>query len=452
MPLLISSFAINGSFSIDSGRMVVTNSTYRDSIQYKYDGMQVFTTDSRTLWSYNLSNNSWIDFNSKYGIYSGSGNLIGNTYVDIGTVSNIVGSQSYNLVLKASASNIVDLTTYFTKHTAGSNWYNYGLMRKFYNESDSNNVYMNFGASNSLNVANIIDFGVNTNRVFTILSGMTDSTGTASHGIKLYSPTYSANISPIKLNNSQIIYFPNNSGTLVLNEDLTLQNATITGNTTSSILTFLNNNYSTILSATAISLYAGTSFSVSLSNDSILRIGNLNNTYKASILTATLSNNFTYSLPDSGGIFDVNKRRYVYSTFGISGSFDGLTYSLYSNNYVNTKDFIVTSIIQNNVTPNYVNANYRAPLIIIGTERVIPGLSYSLQNNSIYSPNDSVDKFKRYGYSRIWNNNINWPDTPQRGPAIISPGYNILLTINTPATYSATYSYVFDIHVEGFYA
>jgi len=438
MPLLISSFIINGSFSIDSGRMVVTNSTYRDSIQYKYDGMQVFTTDSRTLWSYNSSNNSWIDFNSKYGIYSGSGNLIGNTYVDIGTVSNVVGSQSYNLVLKASASNIVDLTTYFGKHTGGNNWYNYGLFRKFYNESGSNSVYMNFGASNSLNVPNTIDFGVNNNRVFTISSGMTDSTGSASHGIKLYSPTYSATLSPIKLLGEQIVYLPNNSGTFVLNEDLTLQNVTTTGNTTSNILTFLNNNYSTILSATAMSLYVGTSFSVSLTNDSILTLGNLNNTYKASVVTATLSNNFTYSIPQGGGIFDMNQKRYIYSTYNLDGSTMSLgsSYSLFYNS--TNKTFILKTIIINVKSKVPFNFSGNTPQIAIGYG--IPPASF--QSNNLYSAN-SADRFHGIGCRILWTN-INKTFNQINNCPPLPKNSEIKLTIAN----SNSSTYDFDIHIE----
>ena len=103
---LITNFTINTNAPIDS-RLVVTASSDRDALAYKYDGMQVFTLDSRSMWTYNSTTLSWtssvsLDGN---GIYSGNGNLPGNVYINTGTVSNIVSSKSFNFVLGASASN-----------------------------------------------------------------------------------------------------------------------------------------------------------------------------------------------------------------------------------------------------------------------------------------------------------------------------------------------------------
>jgi len=53
MPIkIIDNFTLNTSLPID-GRMVATNSTHRDTMPYKYDGMKVFQTDIRTtyVWS-----------------------------------------------------------------------------------------------------------------------------------------------------------------------------------------------------------------------------------------------------------------------------------------------------------------------------------------------------------------------------------------------------------------
>ena len=55
MPIsLIDNFKINTNLPID-GRTIATNSTDRDSIRYKYDGLKVFQSDTRLTYVWNKS-------------------------------------------------------------------------------------------------------------------------------------------------------------------------------------------------------------------------------------------------------------------------------------------------------------------------------------------------------------------------------------------------------------
>jgi hypothetical protein len=115
---LVTNFDINLNQPIDS-RIVVTNSSSRDAINYKYDGLTVFQTDTRQSWTWNNSSATWSYNVAGNGIYGGSGSLIGNTFINIDTVGSSVGNTSkilgYYLV---AGSNTVYLNNYLRRTAA----------------------------------------------------------------------------------------------------------------------------------------------------------------------------------------------------------------------------------------------------------------------------------------------------------------------------------------------
>lgn len=431
---LISNFVINTNSPIDS-RMVVTSSAARDAILYKYDGMQVFTTDTRTMWTYNLSGNSWSDLSVRKGIYGGSGSLVGNTYVDTGNIGNFVGSQSYYFVLTASASKIVNFSTYFNRHTANDNWSGVELIQKFSNNYDSNYSYMSFNYSGY----NDIGFGVNGSRKFSILSGCVSS----GNGVVIYSPTYSAIISPSYLTSDKIYYLPNKTGTLALTTDVSFGNIIINGNTSSNPIIIYNVisgvSYSNIVSYNSISLYKGATFTAGLDANGILKLADPRSSYAASVVSATLSANYTYSIPDGGGIFAMKKYA-MYQKSGLYGVTAGTTYSLFKVEGPSASygDFLITSIIQNNTTIGF-SSSWNSPYINIG-------LTYSSITSSSYNSFISGAHYTKSYYSNIF-------DPASTSSTItylpISQNQEVVLLIATGATNSNPYT--FDIYVEGFY-
>lgn len=66
---LIDNFNINTELPIDS-RMVASNSTVRDAISYKYDGMKVFLLDDRKTYIWNKNNSSWDEEWKNYKSYT----------------------------------------------------------------------------------------------------------------------------------------------------------------------------------------------------------------------------------------------------------------------------------------------------------------------------------------------------------------------------------------------
>lgn len=93
-----SNFDLMQSVPIDS-RLVATNSTDRNSIQYKYAGLKVYQTDENR--TYNWTGTNWAVESS--GIYGGSGSLIGDTFIHLGTTSTALSSESYDLVYETDA-------------------------------------------------------------------------------------------------------------------------------------------------------------------------------------------------------------------------------------------------------------------------------------------------------------------------------------------------------------
>ena len=69
---IIDGFYVGSSTPIDS-RFVVTNSTERTAIEYKYDGLKVFQRDTRETYIWNSTTSIW-DLEGS-GALSGSGNL-----------------------------------------------------------------------------------------------------------------------------------------------------------------------------------------------------------------------------------------------------------------------------------------------------------------------------------------------------------------------------------------
>ena len=236
MPSLITNFTINTNAPIDD-RMVASTSTDRNAISYKYDGMQVFTLDSRTMWTYNASTLSWtastgVDGN---GIYGGSGSLVGNTYVNTGTIADSISAKSYNFVLGSSAStNSIYYSTIFNRHTATGDYTGVEVKNQWsYNSNTSSVAYISFNPLDPINgYVGGIDFSTSNTRRVTI-----DKNGV----FRLWSPTYSADIIPI-INANRIYTLPNKNGTFSMISDLTsltLQNVTSVGATTSTNVNFL---------------------------------------------------------------------------------------------------------------------------------------------------------------------------------------------------------------------
>jgi hypothetical protein len=94
---IITNFQVNSPTPIDS-RMVVTNSSARESLLYKYAGMKVYQLDNGLTYVYN-TNSQWVidGINSSGGIYGGSGSLTNDVGVGFGTVNNTVEDRGYSL-------------------------------------------------------------------------------------------------------------------------------------------------------------------------------------------------------------------------------------------------------------------------------------------------------------------------------------------------------------------
>jgi len=165
---LISNFTINTNAPIDS-RIVASSSAVRDAIAYKYDGMQVFTTDSRVMWTYNATTATWSSNTDNNGIYSGNGSLLSNTFVNIGNINNSVGTQSYYFILSGSASNKLYFSSYYNRHDVSGDWTGVELIQKFSIDSltSSSMAYISYNPSDPINNSHLgIDFGTsNTKRM-----------------------------------------------------------------------------------------------------------------------------------------------------------------------------------------------------------------------------------------------------------------------------------------------
>ena len=128
MPIsLVTNFDVNASSPIDS-RMVVADTTQRNNIVYKYQGLKVYQTNDNSSWVWNGS--SWTRDGN--GIYGGSGSLVGYTSVDFGNLGSTIGSVSNTLSWSSGSGN---LNQYFLRHSLGneSNGYETSLYSIEYN-------------------------------------------------------------------------------------------------------------------------------------------------------------------------------------------------------------------------------------------------------------------------------------------------------------------------------
>jgi hypothetical protein len=153
MPIsLINNFDVNINNPIDS-RIVATNSSSRDAIAYKYDGLTVFQTDTRQSWTWNQSSATWSYNVAGNGIYGGSGSLIGNTYVNFGSVNSTNGSTSSIFGYSSIAgSNTVYLNNYLRRNAADSTYQSLAFRMQLFADStpssyiEFNPDYTNYGS------------------------------------------------------------------------------------------------------------------------------------------------------------------------------------------------------------------------------------------------------------------------------------------------------------------
>ena len=113
---IVTNFAVNANIPIDS-RIVASNSTARDAIQWRYDGLKVYVLDEKQ--SYIWEDQTWrVEYN---GIYGGSGSLPGNVNVNFGNVPTTVGSSSNDFIYQATVAGATPDTVYlnneFIRHT-----------------------------------------------------------------------------------------------------------------------------------------------------------------------------------------------------------------------------------------------------------------------------------------------------------------------------------------------
>jgi hypothetical protein len=298
---LITNFNINAFAPIDS-RIVATNSTMRDNIQYKYEGLKVYDlSDKKT---YNWTGVTW-SIDGGNGIYGGSGSLVGDTVVDMGTISLSPGSKSHEFWFGSSTSTTqMSFRNYFQNNSGNFEWRN-----EFFTETTLGS-YQHFKS-------NSIELGVGTNRRFTMNN---DSSVSVSNG------SFDGKISSLALTGNRTYSLPNIGGTFALVSDLTagiqnLQSVTTIGNTTSQGFSLLGSTMTITKSLTdaRVGFYFGpTAFGVSTdyfspsswgvslesfgstidSNQVVYKQG----TYSLNVRSSTLTSTQTIRFPDSSGI------------------------------------------------------------------------------------------------------------------------------------------------------
>lgn len=200
---LITNFSINTPAPIDN-RIVATSATSRDSIQYKYDGMKVFLTDTRQTWTYNSSSATWSYDAIGNGIYGGSGSLITNTYIDMGSVNNTVGASSYILGYSSTiGSNVVFLNTNLLVKTADG-LYDGISFRTQYQVGTTKLSYIEYNPD----YTDVGAFAIGTNNLERI---RVSSTGKVGIGIVPYGFAYLMVSGPVSTNGVYINYNNSNS-------------------------------------------------------------------------------------------------------------------------------------------------------------------------------------------------------------------------------------------------
>ena len=203
-----SNFDVSTYNPIDS-RLVATGSSAKDNIVYKYQGLRVYQTDVNEFFTWNGS--TWsTDTN---GIYGGSGSLVGNTVVKFGTIGNTVSSQSsYFSMNGLMSSGTAYLTSYFNRHTNGSDWSGVEYRMQYTHDTDtSNTIYISYNPPDSLGNQGGMDIGTGNKARVSIKSDGT---------FRLWNPTYSADFISTSLTYSTVYNLPSKSGTLALTSDI----------------------------------------------------------------------------------------------------------------------------------------------------------------------------------------------------------------------------------------
>ncbi len=260
MPIpLITNFTINQAAPVDD-RMVVTSSSLRDAIQYKYDGLTVFQTDTRSSWTWNATSATWSYNVAGNGIYSGSGSVVGDTYINLNSIST-----------GAAANTTSNLLGYYSNLTGVSSIYYLNTVAV--KKSTSPSSQLSFKIQNSLNSTNYsyIEFNPDSTDVGSIAIGNnnTEYLRISNSGnlnlwrgnLILWSPTYSITFNTSYLSANNIYYLPNKTGILAMTSDIStlaatvsaisLQTVTSVGATTSRPVSMLS------------SLSVGSTFSIS---------------------------------------------------------------------------------------------------------------------------------------------------------------------------------------------
>lgn len=126
MPIpIITNFEVNSASPIDT-RLVATNSAALNEIKFPYDGLTVYTKDANLNYTYTAIPLGQAGFPGRWqvssnGIYGGSGSMIGNTDVNMGSVGGNLDNKSFELVFSASSSSDrAQFVTSFIRNQSGS--------------------------------------------------------------------------------------------------------------------------------------------------------------------------------------------------------------------------------------------------------------------------------------------------------------------------------------------
>ena len=209
---------------IDS-RTIATNSYNRNSITYLYPGLKVYQSDINQFYTWNGS--TWSS--DPNGIYGGSGSLLGNTNVNLGYIGNTTSMGSYNIAMSGSmSSGNVYLSSYFNRHTNGIDWNGVEYRTQYTHDSDtSNTIFISYNPLDTSGSQGGLGFGTGNKTRLTIKNNGT---------LRIWSPTYSADILLTSLTGSNTYNLPNKSGIIALTNDLNLNNITTNGNTTTNFI------------------------------------------------------------------------------------------------------------------------------------------------------------------------------------------------------------------------
>ena len=239
---IISGFDVNAFAPIDS-RFVANNSSTRESIVYKYEGLKVYQIDVNK--TYVWTGLTWSQEGN--GIYGGSGSLIGDTVVNMGSIGDTVGQQSYSFGFLSNPTTTTQNNTVidrFIRWNGGSTFQGVEYRRQFFNNGSAS-CYISMNSQSSTLNGNI-DIGFGTGNFSKRLTILSDGTG-----IQIWSPTYSALISVTALSTGRTYNLPDQSGTIALYDDIvsaypTLQQVTQNSNTTNVGIQLVGSSFSIV--------------------------------------------------------------------------------------------------------------------------------------------------------------------------------------------------------------